>query len=262
MALETVRFEVLGVDWSAIGDKTALDLAIVDGCLWCYDFADPNTWPTQGDASDGDVFLDLTEGSDSAECRDATLVFENSGFRFTASGSQRIILPDAAKFVGNTTGYMVVAWLTFGTQSQAALSDVLSYYDHVNGDGPFSIITQSPSRRFFMNGDQVYNESWAAQTEAQQYALARVLTSDGWRHRVYKNKVMVADIAATSPTVTQPTVDATLGPSMGEGGMNGGAPYSVFHGHRIIGYDLDGWDDAEIDRVLDIDFSENEGRFA
>lgn len=262
MALKSLVTTISGVDWSAIGDPITPDPVIRNGTLWCFDFADEYSYPSQTASEETADLINLVEGGDPASFGSATLAFSGGGLSFGVANNQFITLPDAAKFTGNTGGFCAVYWLKLGTQTQATGGSIAGFYDFGNEDGPFGIELENPVVRFKINGTQVYTESWNGDGDVHAYALAMVNDPDtGWRGRVYKDGVLVAD-EAVSGTLSTPTVEPTEGPFIGDGGANGTTKFAVFNAYRSYGIDLDGWDLDDLEQLLADDYSDNVGRFS
>jgi hypothetical protein len=264
MALETFVVKIADADWSAIGDKIEKDAAIRDGCAFCYDFADPNSFPLQANAVGPQPIYDLVDGGEDAVTGSGTLAFTaGKGLGFSVAGSEWIEFSDASKFIGNDTGFMVVFWIKGGTQTQALRSNVIGYYDHTNDDGPFGVTYQNPTLSFRVNGQLVRSETWTPDGLVHQYAVAWFNDPDfGWRVRVYKDAAMVADLAATNSTLAPPTVAPTRGAGFGDTGGNGDNSFAIFTAYRALGYDLDGWTAGDILDLLELDLAENAARFS
>lgn len=200
--------------------KIYRDEVVTKGGIYCYDLADATSWVKQSNSVSGDVIANLVDGGEVATLTSDALTFAGGGFtNFAVAGTQRILLPDAAKLEANTGGFLVAVWIKPGTQTQAA-ADLVAGYRYVD-TGPWGIRYTSPNHKVLVNGEVV---SLGTLTSAvHQVVMGWVPVSAGvFEKRVYLDGALFS--ASASPATLQaPTTlptKATLGDAYGTTGLN------------------------------------------
>jgi hypothetical protein len=212
---------VPGTGWP----KRYKDASIDDATIYCYDFSNPESWPSQANATAGQSVQDLSpDNADGAIS--AALTFSNGGLNFTVgSTSQRIALPDAAKLGADTDDFLFAQWVTGGTQTQAVFE--LGGYHYLD-TGPYGIrATSGTSMRLICGGNTNNVTLTAGQVTAFHIAREKVDEGEYLAH-FFRNGALTST-QVQSGDLQQPSTAvavAALGDAAGTG-------YSGFYIGRI-----------------------------
>lgn len=263
----TLVNKVKDKEFSASGLRVLeLDAVITPGTIFCYDLADPNSWPSQASPCADDTVFNLVEGGDNALIGASSnkLTWDGYGFDgFDLSGSENILLPTAAKLESNTGGFIVAVWLNALGQPQAEAGNVFGYL--YNSSGPWGCYYSNPNYIFIINGESVALPSSALQNGPHQIGLAWSQNGDGsYQKELFLDGALVHSSLSAYDSIQSPSTlpnHAVIGDSSGSTGKN-----NWWHGsiYRFWMEDLsvaDATDSANVAEWLAYDWSENDGRF-
>lgn len=180
------------------------DSCIDESTIYCYDFSNPESWPSQAASTAGQSVLNLVGGG-AAGVVSSVLPFSNGGLNFTVAEGERIALPAAAKLASGND-FMWNLTLTRGSQTQAT-PEVGGY--HYNDTGPYGVRHVSAGSMRMLCSGKNYDISTGGLMFLHM-AMEQVDVST-WMAHFLKNGVLLSSQLITTPMQQPSTAVANAG---------------------------------------------------
>lgn len=190
------------------------DVSIDEGTIYAIDFSNPESWVKQSSAVTGDNVKNIAAGN--LLSISGNLPFNKGGLGFSATTSQTITLPDAAKITSGVQDYLFGLWITPGTQTQVSC-EIGGY--HYLDTGPYGIRTITAKDYRLICSGVTYGSN-ITQGALAALHLAMEKKDDGsYMAHFFRDGLPIASLPVTTPSQqpSQTIANAQLGDLSGSG---------------------------------------------